>query len=145
MQTVRTYRKAFSLRHSSCAGLLAPYMAVLALSPQLKDGSHKIEPFVQACQALGEHAENFPVAPYILAMLKALDMEHQLQFPEEVRTVILESKLQPEDLEDVPMEMQIPVPPRGRTGPLGLPEAITSVTVGELLARWTGPSSEDLQ
>lgn len=119
-------------------------MAVLALSPQLKDGPHKVEPFVRACRALVEHTENFPVAPYILAMLKALDMEHQFQFPEAVRVVLQESRLQPEDLEDVPMEMQIFISPRGRMGPLGSHETITSVTVGELLTRWTGPSSEDI-
>ena len=89
-------------------------MVVLALSPQLRDGAHKNEPFVRACQALVEHSENFSVAPYILAMLKALDMEHQFEFPEEARMILQESSLQPEELEDIPMEMRIPIPPRRR-------------------------------
>jgi hypothetical protein len=125
---------------------LGPYMVVLTLSPQLRDGPHKTEPFVRACQALVEHAENFPVAPYILAMLKALDMEHQFGFPEEARAILQKSNLQPEDTEDIPMEMKIPIPPRhrGRPGVPGSPVA-TSQSVGELLARWAGPSSEEPQ
>jgi hypothetical protein len=145
MEMVWAYRRAFSLRHSSCIGLLGPYLVVLTLSPQLRDGPHKTEPFVRACQALVEHAENFPVASYILAMLKALDMEHQFGFPEEARMVLQESTLSPEDLEDVPMEMHIPIPPRsrGRQVPLGSPRGVTSESVGNLLARWAGPSSEE--
>jgi hypothetical protein len=143
MEMIGAYRRAFSLRNGSCIGLLAPYMAVLTLLPQLRGGPHKTEPFVRACQALAEHAENFPVAPYILAMLKALDMEHNFGFPEEARLVIQESRLQPEDLEDIPMEMQIPVQPRSRQGPQGLSGANKSESVGDLLARWTGLSSEE--
>ena len=140
MEMIWVYRKAFSLQHCSCIGLLGPYMAVLTLSPQLGDGHHKAEPFIRACQALAEHAEHFPVAPYILAMLKALDMEHDFGFPEEARMILQESSLQPEELEDIPMEMTIRIPPRGRGGS-GLPAA--PETVGELLARWASPSSEE--
>jgi hypothetical protein len=145
METIWAYRRAFSLRQSSCTGLLGPYLVVLTLSPQLRDGPHKTEPFVRACQALVEHAENFPVAPYILAMLKALDMEHQFGFPEEARVVLQESMLSLEDLEDVPMEMHIPIPPRsrGRQVVHGSSSRITSESVGDLLARWAGPSSEE--
>jgi hypothetical protein len=134
-----TYRKAFSLQHSSCIGLLGPYMVVLTLSPQLRDGPHKNEAFVRACQALAEHADNFPVAPYVLAMLKALDMEYQFGFPEEARSILRESNLHPEDLEDIPMEIRITFPPRDRGA------VATSESVGKLLARWAGPSGEDSQ
>jgi hypothetical protein len=146
MEMLWVYRRAFSLEHSSCVGLLGPYMVVLTLSPQMRDGPHKTEPFVRACQALVEQAENFPVAPYILAMLKALDMEHQFGFPEEARAVLQESNLQPEEMEDIPMEMKIAIPPRnrGRAGVPGSP-VVTSQSVGELLARWAGPSSEEPQ
>lgn len=122
-------------------------MVVLTLSPQVRDGPHKHEPFVRACQALVEHAENFPVAPYILAMLKALDMEHRFGFPDEARMILQESSLQPEELEDVPMEMRIPIPSknRGRAGGPGPPGAATWESVGELLARWAGPSGVESQ
>lgn len=122
-------------------------MAVLTLSPQLKDGPHKAEPFVRACQALVEHAENFPVASYILTMLKVLDMEHQFGFPDEARIVLQESNLRPEELDDIPMEMKIPFPPRhgGRSGSTGFKSAVTSESVGDLLARWAGPSGEEPQ
>jgi hypothetical protein len=138
MDVIWTYRKAFSFQHSSCVGLLGPYMVVLTISPQLRDGPHKNELFVRACQALVEHAENFPVAPYILAMLKALDMEHQYGFPEEARMILRESNLHPEDLDDIPMEMRVTIPLRDRG-------VVTSESVGELLARWAGPSGEDSQ
>ena len=116
------YRRSFSLRHSSCVGLLGPFMVVVTLSPQLRDSPQKIEPFIRACQALSEQADNFPIASYILAMLKALDMEHNLEFPEEVRAVLLKSGLQQEDLKDIQMEMRIPIPPR----PPGTPRTVTS-------------------
>ncbi len=147
MEMIWTYRRAFSLRNSSCIGLLGPYMVVLTLSPQLIDGAHKYEPFVRACQALIEHSENFPVASYIIAMLKALDMEHQFGFPEEARLILQESNLQPEELEDIPMEMRIPVPPRNRgaAGNRGSSPVATSESVGELLARWAGPSSDEVR
>jgi hypothetical protein len=139
MEVIWTYRKAFSLHHSSCVGLLGPYMVVLTLCPQLRDGPHKNEAFVRACQALAEHADNFPVAPYVLAMLKALDMEYQFGFPDDARAILRDSNLHPDDLDDIPMEMRITVPPRDRGAPP------TSESVGELLARWAGPSAEDSQ
>lgn len=145
---VFAYRKAFSIHHSSCAGLLGPYMAVVALSPQLRDGPHTVEPFVRACWTLLEHSDNFPVTPYILAMLKALDMEQDLGIPEEAMVILHESHLQPEDLDDIPMEMQIPIRPRRHLGLRGVPGsggAVTSESVGDLLARWVGPSSEEHQ
>jgi hypothetical protein len=121
-------------------------MAVLTLPPQLQDGPQKVEIFVRACQALIEHSENFPVAPYLVAMLKALDMEHKFGFPERVRMILDQSKLQPEEMEDIPMEMQISMPlrPRRRQGVPASP-GITSESVGEILARWAGPSSEEPQ
>ena len=140
VEMIGAYRRVFSLRNSSCIGLLAPYMVVLTLSPQIKDGPHKIAPFVRACQALVEHTENFPVTPYILAMLKALDMEYNFGFPEEVRAIIQRSGLQPEELEDVPMEMQIPIPRRSRQGLQGSSGESQTESLGDLLARWTGPS-----
>lgn len=145
MEVIWLYRRAFSLRQSSCIGLIGPYMVVIALSPQLGDGTHKVEPFVRACQALTEHAVNLPVASYILAMLKALEMEHHFRFPDEARLVLQESDLQPEELEDIPMEMKIPIArrPRGRQGLPHPPGTVTSETVGELLARWVCPSTED--
>ncbi len=147
METTWAYRRAFSLHHCSCVGLLAPFTVVLTLSPQLRDGPHKNEPFVRACQALAENAANFPVAPYILAMLKALDLEHQFGFPDEARKILQKSDLQPKELEDIPMLMQIPIAPklRGRTGGPGSSGGVTSESVGSLLARWTGPSSEEHQ
>lgn len=113
-------------------------MVVLTLSPQLKDGPHKTAPFVRACHALVEHTDNFPVTPYILAMLKALDMECDFGFPEEVRVIIEKSRLQPEDLEDIPMEMRIPIPRRSRQGLQGSSKSSQTESMGDLLARWTG-------
>ncbi|KAF7511200.1 hypothetical protein GJ744_005097 [Endocarpon pusillum] len=141
METIWAYRKTFSLRHSSCIGLLGPYMVVLTLSPQLRDGAHKNEPFIRACQALVELSENFPVAPYILAMLKALDMEHQFGFPEEAIMILQESSLQPEELEDIPVEMRVPILTRSPVvaGDPGSSPVATTESVGELLARWAGP------
>jgi hypothetical protein len=147
MEMIWEYRRAFSLRHSSCIGIIGPYMAVLTLSWQLNDGPHKIDPFVRACQALAEQSANFKVARYILAMLKALSLEHGLEYPEEAIKILNESTLPPEALEDVPMEMRIPIPPRSRgrqSGQLS-PGTTSSESVGELLARWTGPSSEEPQ
>lgn len=116
-------------------------MVALTLSPQLRDGAHKNEPFIRACQALVEHSENFPVAPYILAMLKALDMEHQFGFPKEAIMILQESSLQPEELEDIPVEMRIPIltRTRGVAGDPGSSPVATTESVGELLARWAGP------
>lgn len=144
MEMTWAYRRTFSLRHSSCIALLGPYVVILTLLPQLSDGPHKTEPFVRACQALAEHAENFPVVPYILAMLKALGMEHQLEFPEEAKAILQASVLKPEELEDIPMEMQIGIPPRRRGRQGGPVSPVTSETVGELLARWAVPSSDEL-
>lgn len=145
MEMLWAYRRIFSIQHSSCVGLFGPYMVVVTLAPQLRDGPYKTESFIGACQALAEYAENFPVAKYILAMLKALEMEHDFGFPEGARTILQGSNLRPEELKDIAMEMQIPITARhrGRTGGSGSPVAVTSETVGELLARWTGPSSEE--
>ena len=147
MELVWNYRRTFSLQHSSCIGLLSPYMVVLTVSPQLSDGPHKVEPFVRACKALVEHSDRFPVAPYILAMLKALDLEHGFAFPDEARAILNESNLQPELLDDISMEMRIPIPRRhlDRASFPGPGGAATSESVRELLARWVSPSSEEPQ
>jgi hypothetical protein len=147
MEMIWTYRRAFSLQHTSCVGLLSPYMVVLTLSPQLRDGPQKIEPFVRACKALVEYAESFPVAPYILAMLKALDVEHDFGFPEEAKLILQESYLPPQELGDIPMELQIPVPhrPRHRASVLRPPGSVNSESVGDLLARWAGVSNGEPQ
>jgi hypothetical protein len=135
------YRRAFSLRHSSCIGLLAPYTVVLTLSSQVRDGPHKHEPFVRACQALVEHGDNFPVAPLILAMLQALDMKQGLGLPPEVLAILQALHLQQADLADVPMEIQIPILPQISTR--AKRRAVSSEPVGELLARWAGPLSDE--
>lgn len=123
-------------------------MVVLTLSSQLRDGPHKSAPFVRACQALVEQGENFPVAPFILAMLQALDVEHQFGLPAEVLLILQALHFEPEDLADVPMEMQIPIPPRpsrAQQAALQSPGVVASAAVGELLAHWAGLSSDGHQ
>ena len=107
LDTLWLFRSSWSFQHSSLLGLLGPIMSAFALVPELRYHASMVEPLTRACQAIHEHSRNLAIVPYLLAGLRLLGKQHNVEFSDEVKALLEDPTLAPstlaESLNDVPI------------------------------------------